>query len=113
MQIALGHAIDALAVDENRARVGPKQSENELEHDRFPGAARAEQDLHASLRDAEADVAQDDVVVEGERDLVEHDRRRVSRRLRVLCVGCCGAITSAGLQRAMFHTRGASGRSAA
>ena len=42
--------VDPLTVDENRARVGPKQSENELEHDGLPGAARAEQDRHASLR---------------------------------------------------------------
>ena len=68
--------IDPLTVDENRARVRSKQSENELEHDGLPGAARAEQDLHASLRDAEADVAKDDVLVEGERHLVEHDGRR-------------------------------------
>ena len=71
-EIALGHALDSLTIDENRAGVGSKQSENELEHDRLPGAARAEQDFHASLRDAEADVAEDDVLVEGERHLVEH-----------------------------------------
>ena len=71
-----GHAIDTLPIDENRASIGPKQSENELEHDRFPGAARAEQNLHASLRDAETDVAKDDVIVEGERHLVEHNGGR-------------------------------------
>ena len=58
------------------ARVRSQQSENQLEHDRLPGAAGAEQDPHAALRDAEADIAQDDVIVEGEADLVEHDRRR-------------------------------------
>ena len=81
-EIALGHAIDALAIDENRAGVGPKQSENELEHDGLPAAAGAEQDLHASLRDAETDIAKDDVLVEGERDLVEHHGGRDSVLLR-------------------------------
>ena len=56
--------------------VGTQQAENQLEHDRLAGAARAEQDAHAAPRDAEADVAQDDVVVEGEGDLVEDDRRQ-------------------------------------
>ena len=40
-KIGFGQAIDTLSIDENRARVGPKQSKNELEHDGFPGAAQA------------------------------------------------------------------------
>ena len=81
--------------------VGPKQPENELEHDGFPGAAGAEQDPHAALRDGEADIAQDDVIVEGERHLVEHDGRRVSR----LFFAACCAITSVGLQRGCSSTQ--------
>ena len=56
--------VDALAVDENRARVGSKQPENEFEQHRLPGAAGAEQDRHAAFRHTEADIAEDDVVVE-------------------------------------------------
>ena len=45
----LAHVVDALAVDEDRAGVRPQQSENQLEDDGFPGAARAEQDLMLPL----------------------------------------------------------------
>ena len=75
-QIALRHAIDPFAVHENRAGVRSKQTENQLQHDRLPAAARAKEDGHASLRNAEADIPQDDVVVERKRDPVEHHRRR-------------------------------------
>ena len=56
--------------------VRSKQAENKFEHDGFPGPARAEQDLHAAFGDAEADIPENDVVVEGEADPVEHNRRR-------------------------------------
>ena len=72
------HPVDALAVDGDGARVRPQQAENQLQDDRLAGAARAQQHGHAALRHREADVAQHDVVVEGERHVLEHDRRRVA-----------------------------------
>jgi hypothetical protein len=74
-EIALGHAIDALTIDENPATVWSKQSENELEHDGFPGAAGAEEDSHASFRDGKTDITKNDVIVEGEGHVVEHHGR--------------------------------------
>ena len=74
-KLALGHVVHSLAVHENRAAVGPEESEHKLQHDGFSRAARAEQHAHAPLRHAEADVAQHDVLVEGERNLVEHHGR--------------------------------------
>jgi len=75
-QLALGHVVDAPIVDQNPARVRSEQPENQLQHDRFSGAAATEQDLHAPFRDNEAEIAEHDMVVERERHLVEHHRRR-------------------------------------
>jgi hypothetical protein len=64
----------------------------------FPLPRRAEEDVRASLRDGKTDIAKDDVVVEGERYLVEHDggrdgvpirhpRARWSRPVFHMCFG--------------------------
>ena len=74
-KLVLGQVVHSFAVHENRAAVGPKESERKLQHNGFSSTARAEQHVHASLRHAEADVAQHDVLVEGERNLVEHHGR--------------------------------------
>ncbi len=56
-----------------RAGVRAEESQNQLEEDGLARAARAEQDAHAAARNGEADVAEDDVVVEGKGDPVEDD----------------------------------------
>ena len=89
-EIVLGHAIDPLAVHENRAGVRSKQPEDEFQQDRFPGAACAEQNGHAPRRDTEAHIAQDNVLVEGKGHLVEHDRRH-GRLGRYRCATWRGA----------------------
>ena len=84
-QIALPHVVDALAVDEDPARVRPQQSKNELEQHGLAGAARAQQDPHGPLRHAETDVAKDHVFVERQRHVLEDDGCR--RRYRGVAVG--------------------------
>ena len=77
-QFALGHLVDAQAIDANGAGVRTQQPERQLEDDRLAGAAGAEQDAHLAFRDGETQVAQHDVIVKRHRDPVEHDR--VGRR---------------------------------
>ena len=75
---------------------GLQQPENELEDRGLAGPAGAQEDLGVALEQREAHVAQDHLVVEGERDPVEHDDRRVrarrgspaaSARVRQRCCG--------------------------
>jgi hypothetical protein len=75
-QIALCQGVDALAMDVNGTGIRAKQPENQLEQDGFARAAVAEQDPRGATGDLEAHVAQNHVLVERERDPVEHHRRR-------------------------------------
>ena len=75
-QLVLAHLVDALAVHPDDAAVRLEQPENELEDRRLPGAARAEKDLGVPGDEREADVAQDHLVVERQRHVVEDDDRR-------------------------------------
>ena len=68
---SLRHVVDALAVDEDPARIRPQQSKNELEQHGFAAAARAQQDPHGPFRHAETDVAKDHVLVERQRHVLE------------------------------------------
>jgi hypothetical protein len=65
-QIALGHVVDPLAVHENPARVRAQQSKNQLEHHGLPGSAGAQQDGHRAFCHLETELAQHDVIVEGQ-----------------------------------------------
>ncbi len=96
-QIDFRHLVDALAVDGDGARVGPQQAENQLQDDRLAGAAGAQQHRHAGFRHRKADVAQHDVIVEGERHVLEHHRRHVAVRTHR------GGGTRPGLRMAAGH----------
>src|SRR5262249_36569459 len=75
-QFAFGKVVDPLSVQENLAAVRTQQAETELEDDRLAGAALAEQQRGPAGRHAEAQVVENDVFVERERDVLEFDRRR-------------------------------------
>ena len=74
-ELQLTHPVHALPVDEDRAAIGPQQSQYELQNRGLAGAAAAEDDLGVARQQLEAHVLEDDLVVEGQRDLVEHDGR--------------------------------------
>jgi hypothetical protein len=61
-------------VNVNTAGIGTKESKNQLEDDGLTGAAGAKHDAHAAGWNDEADVAEDDVIVEGKRDVLEDYR---------------------------------------
>ena len=65
---------------------GSQQPEDQLEDRRLPGAAGAEDDLRVPLDQREADFAEDHLVVEGQRHLVEDDDRRAWRIEDLLAV---------------------------
>jgi Na+-transporting NADH:ubiquinone oxidoreductase subunit NqrB len=74
-QRAFRHRVDPLAVDQDRAGIGPQQPENQLEDQRFPGAAGPQQDPHRSFRDGKTQILQDDKIVKGKRHMLESDSR--------------------------------------
>ncbi len=69
------HRVDLFAVDEDAPRIGLQQSENQPQNRRLARTARAEEDLRVPGLQREADVAQDDLVVERQPHLVEDDDR--------------------------------------
>ena len=83
-----------LAVDEDAPLVGLQQAENQPENRRLARAARAEEDLRVPGLQREADVAQDDLVVERQPDAVEDDDRPagpeglVEQRRTMSCLFC-------------------------
>ena len=79
-QLGLGEPIDALAVDRHRAAVRLQQADDDLERRRLAGAAGAQNDLRAPLHHVEADVLEDDLVVERELHVIEDDNRAVVGR---------------------------------
>ena len=74
-QLVFVHAVDLFAVDEDPALIRLEQPENQAQDRRLSGAARAEEDLRVRGLQREADVAQDDLVVERQPDVVEDDDR--------------------------------------
>src|SRR5262249_21967052 len=60
---------------------GLQQAEDQFEDDRFARAARSQQQPHAPLRNFKAHIAQDEQIVESERDMVEHDGALVASRV--------------------------------
>ncbi len=81
-QLRLAHLVDAHAVDPDRPRIGCQQSEDELQHGRLARPAGAEEDLGEARVELEADAAQDDVVVEGQVDVLEHHHRLIAGAAR-------------------------------
>jgi hypothetical protein len=63
------------AVDEDPARVGLQQPEDQPQDRRLARAAGAEEDLRVARLEREAHVAEDHLVVEPEAHLVEDDDR--------------------------------------
>ncbi len=95
-EVAFAHVVDPGSVDEDLSAVGPEQSERQFQHNRFSSAAGAQHDAHAVFRDDEADVAEHDVVVEGEGHVFEDDCRGAHRGRQVFClVQAAGAARSA------------------
>ena len=75
-QLVFAHSVDLLAVDPDDAAVRLQQTEDQLQDRRLPRPAGAQEDLGVPGDQREADVAQDHLVVEGQRHAVEdHDRR--------------------------------------
>ena len=75
-QLVLAELIDALAVDPHHAGVRLQQSHDDLERRRFSRPAGPQDDLRVPLDEREAEIPQDDLVVEGELHAVEHHDRR-------------------------------------
>jgi hypothetical protein len=75
--LGLGHLVDALALDPDGAAIGLEQAEDQFQDGRLAGPARAQEDLGMALPDGEAQALEDDLLVEGEVDLFEHDDRGV------------------------------------
>ena len=74
-QLVLGHRVDALAVDADDAGVRFQQTEDQFEDDGLPGSTRPDHDRHMPGGHGKTDVAQNDVVIEGQADMFEHDGR--------------------------------------
>ena len=71
-QILFTHVVDAGSVDKNAPAVGTQESERQFEDDGFASTAGPQDDPHARVRHLEADVAEHDVIVEGERHVLEY-----------------------------------------
>ncbi len=72
-QVVLAHVVHAFAVDENLPSVRLEQPQNEAEDCGLSGAAGSKENLRVAGLQREADVAQDDLVVECQLHVVEHD----------------------------------------
>ena len=73
--LVLGHVVDLLAVDEDLAAVRLEQAEDQPQDRRLAGAAGAEEDLRVPGLQREADVVEDDLLVEGQAHVIEDDNR--------------------------------------
>jgi hypothetical protein len=78
-QLRFRQLIHALAVHPYQARIGTYQAKNDLQRQRFAGAAGAQDNLRVARNQREADVAEDYFVVEGERHVIEDNRGRTRR----------------------------------
>src|SRR5262249_37466452 len=67
-------------IDQNSAGVSFEQSENQPQYGGFAGAGPAHDDFGLSMGNGEADLVKDDLVIEGQGDLVELNC--VQRRFR-------------------------------
>src|SRR5687768_3891708 len=72
-QLLFGERIDTFSVDADLSLVWSKETDHELEGDGLSDAALAQQNRHGAFGNDEADVTQDDVIVEGKRHAVELD----------------------------------------